>query len=126
YVFKEKEVLTFIRCGSHKDRPSQADNLHLDIWYKGENVLQDAGSYKYNTTTDLLKYFMGTESHNTVMIDEYDQMKKGSRFIWYKWSQCLSASLEDNGQKLSFTGTVSVFRHLDKKITHTRKVEKVK
>lgn len=126
YVFKEKEVLTFIRCGSHKDRPSQADNLHLDIWYKGENVLQDAGSYKYNTTTDLLKYFMGTESHNTVMIDEYDQMKKGSRFIWYKWSQCLSASLEDNGQKLSFTGTVSVFRHLDKKITHTRKVEKLK
>jgi len=126
YVFREKDTLTFIRCGSHKDRPSQADNLHLDIWYKGENILQDAGSYKYNTDADLLKYFMGTESHNTVMIDEFDQMKKGSRFIWYEWSQCLFAAIEEKEQTVSFTGTISAFRHLNKQMTHTRYIEKKK
>ena len=69
YILREKDTLTFIRCGNHKDRPSQADNLHLDIWYKGENILLDGGSYKYNTSDEDIKYFMGTASHNTVMLD---------------------------------------------------------
>src|SRR5690606_4340052 len=59
FVLRENETITFIRCGNHKDRPAQADNLHLDIWHKGENVLFDGGSYKYNTDQKLLKYFMG-------------------------------------------------------------------
>src|SRR5690606_11649104 len=47
YVLREGDILTFIRCGNHKDRPHQADNLHIDIWYQGRNLLFDAGSYKY-------------------------------------------------------------------------------
>ena len=46
YCIREKDTFSFIRCGRHKDRPAHADNLHLDIWYQGEN----GGSYKYNTT----------------------------------------------------------------------------
>ncbi len=36
---------------------------------------------------------MGTESHNTIMLDNLDQMLKGERFVWYNWSQALDASL---------------------------------
>lgn len=122
YLFREKECLTFIRCGNHKDRPSQADNLHLDIWYKGENILQDAGSYKYNTDPDLLKYFMGTRSHNTVMLGDQDQMQKGGRFIWYHWTQAVAAEIIEDDATLLFTGTISAFRHLGKDIRHTRTV----
>lgn len=56
YIIREKDVLTFIRCGKYKERPSQADNLHIDIWYKGENILLDGGSYKYNTEKKYIKY----------------------------------------------------------------------
>src|SRR5690606_2810610 len=63
YILRERNTLTFIRCGSYKDRPAQADNLHIDIWHKGENILFDGGTYKYNTDPKLLKYFMGTKSH---------------------------------------------------------------
>ena len=46
YCIREKDTFSFIRCGRHKDRPAHADNLHLDIWYQGENCLFDGGSYK--------------------------------------------------------------------------------
>ncbi len=45
----KSKALTFIRCGKHKDRPSHADNLHLDIPVEGKNYLTDGGSYKYIT-----------------------------------------------------------------------------
>jgi hypothetical protein len=126
YIFREKDTLTFIRCGNHKDRPSQADNLHLDIWYKGENILLDSGSYKYNTDKETLKYFMGTASHNTVMLDDYDQMKKGSRFIWYNWTQVREAVSGDTDESFYFKGVVSAFTFLSKNILHQREVKKEK
>jgi hypothetical protein len=126
YICREKDTLTFLRCGNHKDRPSQADNLHLDIWYKGMNILMDAGSYKYNTDEATLKYFMGTASHNTVMLGDYDQMEKGPRFIWYNWTQCESASLRETGTEYIWEGVISAFRHVGRGIRHFRRVRKMK
>lgn len=126
YLCRENDTLTFIRCGNHKDRPSQADNLHLDIWYRGENILMDAGSYKYNTDENTLRYFMGTASHNTVMLGEHDQMEKGPRFIFYNWTQCISASLRETATEYIFEGVITAFRHLAKGIRHFRRVKKIR
>lgn len=126
FVLREPESLTFIRCGNHKDRPAQADNLHVDIWYKGQNILFDGGSYKYNTDVKTLKYFMGSESHNTVMLDGHDQMLKGSRFIWYNWTQALKAEVSEQRDAYLFEGTISAFKELNAKIRHTRKLQKKK
>jgi len=126
YIIREKETLTFIKCGSYKDRPSQADNLHLDIWYKGENILADAGSYKYNTDEATMRYFSGTASHNTVMVDDKDQMLKGGRFIWYYWPQCMEAGFEETEDAYIFKGAVNVFRYIKEGIIHTRTVIKRK
>ncbi|MEO6838216.1 MAG: alginate lyase family protein [Ginsengibacter sp.] len=126
YVFRETDTLTFIRCGNHKDRPSQADNLHLDVWYKGHNILLDAGSYKYNTEEKILKYFMGTTSHNTVMLDDYDQMEKGARFIWYNWTRCKNVFCEETEGTYNFKGSVYAFEHVSKGIVHQREVIKIK
>ncbi len=126
YIIREDAILTFIRCGNHKDRPSQADNLHLDIWHNGENILMDAGSYKYNTDEATLHYFMGTASHNTVMLDTADQMKKGSRFIWYNWSQCKSVSFTESSTAWHFKGTIAAFEQVSPGILHTREMVKEK
>lgn len=126
YIIREPETLTFIKCGGYKDRPSQADNLHLDIWYQGENILPDAGSYKYNTDDATIRYFSGTASHNTVMINNSDQMLKGGRFIWYYWTQCIDAQIAENTDTFTFSGTISAFAHLGSGITHTRNITKQK
>lgn len=126
YLIRESDTLTFIRCGQYKDRPSQADNLHIDVWYKGENILLDGGSYKYNVDDKLLKYFMGTESHNTVMLDNNDQMLKGKRFIWYYWSQALNAMCQETDDIYYFEGNVACFSYLGNDIVHKRKIIKQK
>jgi hypothetical protein len=126
YLIREQDTFTFIKCGRYKDRPSHADNLHMDVWYKGENILCDAGSYKYNTDEKTVKYFAGTESHNTVMLDAYDQMLKGPRFIWLNWSQAINASLTETDNYYIFHGTVSCFSYLKKEIVHRRKIVKTK
>ncbi|RFS22024.1 heparinase [Chitinophaga silvatica] len=126
FVCREQDILTFLRCGNHKDRPSQADNLHLDIWVKDENLLMDAGSYKYNTDEATLRYFMGTASHNTVMLDDYDQMQKGPRFIWYNWSQCSRARLYETTDEYIWEGAITAFQQVGADIVHIRQVRKKK
>jgi hypothetical protein len=126
YIIREPQTLTFIKCGGYKDRPAQADNLHLDIWYKGENILLDAGSYKYNTDAETIRYFNGTASHNTVMLDNKDQMLKGGHFIWFYWTKIVEASLSAGTDNYTFTGAVNAFRYLGKGIVHRRTIIKHK
>ncbi len=85
YSLKEASVLTFIRCGSYTHRPFQSDNLHIEIWVNGDNILRDAGSYSYFDEDNTSNYFTGTASHNTVMLANFDQMKKGPHFMWDQW-----------------------------------------
>lgn len=111
YLFREKETLTFIRCGLFKSNGSR-DQLHLDIWYKGANVLMDGGSYKYNTDEDKVRYFAGTESHNTIMIGDFDQMQKGARFMWFYPPSLLSATVKAGPDGFEFVGKINAFKHL--------------
>lgn len=123
YICRTEYSFTFVRCGSHKDRPSHADNLHMDIWVKGENILRDSGTYKYNTDKSTVDYFTGTNGHNTVMVDNYSQMFKGSRFIWFYWSQCIAAKWTEDYDNYIFNGSISAFRYLNKKAVHNRMVK---
>lgn len=122
YILQHKELKIIIKCTTHKHRPAQADNLHIDVWYKGENILYDGGSYKYNTAEEELNYFMGTASHNTVMLGDFNQMKKASRFIWNYWTTCSDVHLEETENTFTFTGTIKAYQELNSAITHTRKV----
>lgn len=126
YLLREDQILTFIRCGSHNDRPAHADNLHVDIWNNGKNIAYDCGSYKYNTDTPLLKYFMGTASHNTIMLGDNDQMLKGGRFIWYYWSQSCVIDFHETEEAYFFVGKIRAFKYLGANIFHQRKIKKYK
>jgi hypothetical protein len=111
FVLRDNDdTITFLKCTQYKDRPSQADNLHLDIWYRGENVLPDAGTYLYNTTEEDVRYFFGTEGHNTMMLGEMDQMEKGPRFIWWNWTKKANASLVETDEAYFFSGSIRGFK----------------
>ena len=38
YLIRQTDNLTFIKNTRYKDRPSHADNLHVDLWYKGSCI----------------------------------------------------------------------------------------
>ena len=126
YIIQEGNTKTFIRCGAYKDRPYQSDNLHIDIWIDGKNVLRDNGSYQYNTSKELINYFNGSEGHNTISVDGKDQMQKGDRFIWNYWIKYAKANLTESQNKFVFKGEIKGFKHLDSNILHQRIVNKSK
>ena len=126
YLMQEEDVKTFIRCGKYKDRPAQSDNLHIDIWVNGQNLLWDSGSYKYNTDKDTIRYFNGCEGHNTLSVAGADQMLKGNRFIWFYWIKEACGQLKEEPDSFSFRGGIKAFRQIGKKIIHRRIVSKTK
>lgn len=125
-IIRDQVTFTFIRCGSHRDRPAQADNLHVDIWFKGTNIFRDSGTYKYNTSQDLVNYFTGTRSHNTVSVNGESQMLKGNRFIWFYWTQEISSKIWEDDQAYYFEGEISTFLHLHRNGQHLRRIKKYK
>ncbi len=76
---------TFFANTAYRDRPSQADNLHLDIWCGGENYLWDPGTYLYNAPIGELNNFISSQAHNTCTIEGNSHMRKAGRFIWNHW-----------------------------------------
>lgn len=125
YLIREDDTLSFIRCGLFKTNGS-TDQLHLDVWHKGKNVLLDGGSFMYNTDENTVRYFAGTESHNTIMLGDYDQMQKGMRFIWLYPPTLLSADLREEGDEYVFEGKVNAFKHVAEGIIVHRIVRKKK
>ncbi|MCF2489723.1 alginate lyase family protein [Dyadobacter sp. CY347] len=126
YMIRETQTLTFLRCGAYKNRPFQADNMHLDIWANGVNILRDAGSYSYNTDEKWLRYFAGTASHNTVMLGDFDQMRKGPRFMWFNWIKRAKAFVDEDIDSFYIHGEFEGFQQLGKGIKHQRSVTKLK
>lgn len=125
YLIREKDTLSFIRCGLFKTNGS-TDQLHLDVWYKGKNVLMDGGSYMYNTDEATVLYFSGTESHNTIMLGDYDQMQKGMRFIWLYPPTLRNASLVEENDAYVFKGCVNAYKQIGEGIIVQRVVKKKK
>ena len=84
------------RCGTVVDRFSQIDMLHLDIWWRGHNVLVDPGSYLYNGPEEWHNHFLGTASHNSVQLDGHDQMLHFRKFKCLYWTRARLLRFEDN------------------------------
>ena len=85
YVLRSNESFAMMRAGEFQHRPSQADMLHLDLWWRGQNIAIDPGSYSYNSPMPWDKQLGLTCNHNAVTVDGFDQMNKISRFLWYPW-----------------------------------------
>jgi len=105
YCYLEKNGMEiFIRFPKFKFRPGHADALHLDLWYKGVNVVRDAGTYSYNTVEPWQSYFPGTRAHSTVEFDDRDQMPRISRFLFGSWLKTRNlSSIEKIDGKLNWS-----------------------
>jgi len=92
------------RCGTLRDRFSQIDMLHLDVWWRGHNVLVDSGSYLYNGPVQWHNHFLRTESHNTVQVDGRDQMLHHRRFKCIYWTKAELKRSEEHADWAICTG----------------------
>lgn len=93
-----------LRCGSLRDRFSQIDMLHLDVFWRGQNVLVDGGSYLYNGPAAWHEHFLRTASHNTLTVDGRDQMLHHRRFKVLYPTRARLLRFEDLGDHLLAAG----------------------
>jgi hypothetical protein len=77
----------YFRVAQFHDRPGHADQLHLDLWWRGLNIARDAGTYLYNADPPWNNSLTQTLVHNTVMLDGYEQMTLAGRFLYLDRAQ---------------------------------------
>lgn len=87
YILRSTGSKAIIRCTDFRARPSHADQLHVDLWWRGRNIACDAGTYLYSGEGIWRNGLAHTSVHNTVTIDHQDPMKMLTRFTWTNWSR---------------------------------------
>jgi len=116
------DTFASFRCGTLRDRFAQIDMLHLDVLWRGENVLVDAGTYLYNGPPAWLRHFTGGASHNTVTVDGRDQMVHHRRFKLLYWTKARLLRFEDAGAYALAEGEHDGFRRYAGRSVHRRSV----
>jgi asparagine synthase (glutamine-hydrolysing) len=124
YVLRGRDPRSFsaFRCGTLRDRFSEIDMLHLDVWWRGHNVLVDPGSYAYNGDDEWHAHFMRTESHNTVGLDGHDQMLHYRQFKCLYWTEAKVLAFADRQPWALVSGEHTGFRRLPGGCVHRRSV----
>lgn len=89
----------YLRAASFHGRPGHADQLHLDLWWQGENIALDPGTYLYNAPQPWDNALCHAAVHNTVTVDGKDQMTRAGRFLYLDWAraQVLTREQADDG-----------------------------
>jgi hypothetical protein len=80
-----KDSWAYLRTAQFTSRPSHAEQLHLDLWWRGLNVARDAGTYLYNADPPWDNALTTTRVHNTVTVNGRDQMTRAGRFLYLDW-----------------------------------------
>ena len=80
-----KDSWAYLRTAQFTTRPSHADQLHVDLWWRGLNVAQDAGTYLYNADPPWDNSLTTALVHNTVTVNGRDQFTRVGRFLYLDW-----------------------------------------
>lgn len=88
----------YLRVVDGNLRLAHADQLHLDLWWRGENITLDPGTYLYNAASPWDNPFPATEYHNSVTVNGLDQMTRASRFMVLDWAH--GRIVEQSSQKI--------------------------
>lgn len=85
YLLRRDDGFLMTCLQDYKSRPAHMDQLHIDVWHKGINILCDTGTYSY--ASDLGKELSSTSGHNTVKVSDIEQMNKQGAFLVTDWTK---------------------------------------
>lgn len=95
FTIRQADSWAMLRCHHFRDRPGQADQLHLDLFWRGTNVLRDCGTYRYFTPDQetIGSYFKSVAAHNRIEIDGQDPFQRPTRFLSFPWPRGRATTL---------------------------------
>jgi hypothetical protein len=116
-TIRNPQSWAYLRAAQFTSRPSHADQLHVDMWWQGQNIALDAGTFQYNAAPPWENSLAGTSVHNTITVDSRDQMQRAGRFLWVNWAQaCFLTGEAPNSLAAQHSG----YNHLG--ILHRRRL----
>lgn len=122
YILRDLDSKAVIRCSDYRERPSHADQLHLDLWMRGHHVVCDAGTFLYTGEGIWRNGLARTPVHNTVTVDGLDQMDMLSRFTWVDWAKAKVLREGDFEGLTLWQGEHDGYQRLADPVTHRRTV----
>ena len=129
YTLRTDAGFAFMRCGSHAPghRPGQQDQLHVDIWWRGQNIAIDAGTYSYNPPEPWGHDLALAAMHNTVDVDGRGQSDRVSGFLSLPWAVArITANLRSNRGRLAYLeGETDAYQRLEDPVRCRRAVVRV-
>ena len=127
FTLRARNGYTFVRCATFLHRPSQADMLQVDIRWRGQEVAIDPGTYSYNAPAPWDNALGHTAYHNTVTVDNQDQMDLIGRFLWLPWltSSVKSTCRSESGKIAYWEGEHNGYRRLKRPVSHSRALVQV-
>ena len=111
-----------LRAVHFNSRPSHADQLHVDLWWRGDNVAMDAGTYRYTAADPWDNSLAQTFVHNTVEVNGQSQMLHAGRFLWLDWAQATTLN-PSSAPATAITAQHDGYRQLG--VTHQRMLKHV-
>ena len=94
YVLRNEEGFLMTCLQGFNSRPAHMDQLHIDLWHRGINILCDSGTYSY--ASELGKELSSTIGHNTVKLPGTEQMNKRGAFLVTDWTEKEKAICTDS------------------------------
>lgn len=94
YSFRDDDSFLLVHLNDLKYRPAHMDQLHIDLWYQGEEIFADLGTYSY--ASDLGYKLSLNENHNTVSVPNKSQMNKTGAFMTFNRSKILDVTYDLN------------------------------
>lgn len=92
-VLREGDAFATLCAQSYlHNRPGHLDQMHVDLWSNGINVLCDGGTYSYASEEGA--YLASTAAHNTVVVGGAEQMTFCPPFMVLDWCERGKFALE--------------------------------
>ncbi len=97
---RAKNSWGYLRTSNFRSRLSHIDQLHFDLWWRGLNIAQDAGTYLYNAPPPWDNPLVTARVHNTVTVDGRDPMTRSGRFLVLDWAGAFAKPVIELDEKI--------------------------
>jgi hypothetical protein len=116
-ILRNKDIDIYVKVPNGEFRPMN-NPFHLDLWYKGQNIVIGSGSYSYNAGIKT-KQYKSIASSNTIQFGNSEPMPMLTNFLNGEWIKAEQLNLnESKDGVITFTGLYEDYR----KNRHSRTV----
>jgi hypothetical protein len=125
HTLRGEDSWALLRAPKYVDRPGHADVLHVDLWWRGQNLLCDPGTYLYDGEPGWDNELISADVHNTVTIDGSDPMLRAGLFLWLDWPEAKTQPRRVAGKNLLESITAAHDGYAKLGATHRRSVIRI-